>query len=71
MKLDWCQVCARGHHGYPRHFLQRNEEWFGSGGQSFRLILASNRFVELVKGRELDGLLFKPVRLSGHSQRAI
>jgi hypothetical protein len=46
-------------------------EWFGSGGNSFRLLLASSRFVDLVKTAKLRGVTFERVRTEGHSERAI
>jgi hypothetical protein len=46
-------------------------ERFGSGGSSFQLLLASSRFVEFVRSQKLRGLVFKAVRLSGHSERRI
>jgi hypothetical protein len=53
--------------GAPDLFL--TDERFGSGGSSFRLILASQRFVDFVRSRKLRGLAFEAVRLSGHSER--
>jgi hypothetical protein len=38
--------------------LFRTAEWFGSGGLAFRLTLASERFVNLVRERRWKGLLF-------------
>ena len=45
--------------------LFQTAEWFGSGGQAFRLTLASERFANLVLERRWKGLLFHTVRQSG------
>ena len=44
-------------------------EWFGSGGKAFRLTLASERFVNLVRERHWKGLTFHRASLRGRSER--
>lgn len=51
--------------------LFKTAEWFGSGGLAFRLTLASERFVNLVRERRWKGLLFNSVRQSGQSERRV
>jgi hypothetical protein len=48
--------------------LVQTAEWFGSGGLSFRLTLASERFVKLVQERKWKGLLFRSVENNGVSE---
>lgn len=50
--------------------LFQTAEWFGSGGQAFRLTLASERFANFVRERGLRGLGFHSVNLSGWSERS-
>ena len=42
--------------------LFQTAEWFGAGGRAFRLTLASDRFVELARGRGWRGLEFREVQ---------
>jgi hypothetical protein len=46
-------------------------EWFGSGAAAFRLTLASERFVKLVRERRWKGLVFDRVKQNGWSERTI
>lgn len=43
--------------------LVKSAEWFGSGGEAFRAVLASARVVALAKQRRWRGLKWKPVEL--------
>jgi len=49
--------------------LFQTAEWFGSGGSAYRLTLASERFVNLVRERRWKGLVFQRTRQSGFSER--
>lgn len=49
--------------------LVQSAEWFGSGGVSFSLTLASKRFVHLVRAERWRGLGFEPVLTTGNSLR--
>jgi len=49
--------------------LFQTAEWFGSGGSAFRITLASDRFVDLVKARRWKGLVFHSAGQSGCSER--
>lgn len=49
--------------------LFQTAEWFGSGGSAFRLTLASERFVSLIKERRWKGLVFQSASQSGWSER--
>jgi hypothetical protein len=49
--------------------LFQTAEWFGSGGSAFRLTLASERFVNLVRDRRWKGLVFHSTSLGGRSER--
>jgi hypothetical protein len=51
--------------------LFRTAEWFGSGGLAFRLTLASERFVNLVRERRWKGLVFHDVKQTGQSERRV
>jgi hypothetical protein len=50
--------------------LSQTAEWFGSGGSAFRLTVASERFVNLVRERRWKGLVFHSASQSGRSERA-
>jgi hypothetical protein len=43
--------------------IVKSNEWFGSGGQAFRLVLVSQRFREVVIKAKWRGLAFEPVEL--------
>jgi hypothetical protein len=49
--------------------LFQTAEWFGSGGSAFRLTLASERFVTLVRERRWKGFVFHSASQSGWSER--
>lgn len=49
--------------------LFRTAEWFGSGRSAFRLTLASERFVNLVRERRWKGLEFRSASQGGWSER--
>ena len=49
--------------------LFQTAEWFGSGGSAFRLTVASERFVSLVKELRWKGLVFQSASQSGWSER--
>jgi hypothetical protein len=49
--------------------LFQTAEWFGSGGSAFRLTLASERFVNLVRHRRWKGLVFHSTSQGGWSER--
>lgn len=49
--------------------LFQTAEWFGSGRGAFRLTLASERFVNLVRERRWKGLVFHSASQSGRSER--
>ncbi len=49
--------------------LFQTAEWFGSGGQIYRITLCSKKFMNLVKKYKWKGLFFQEVSLSGHSIR--
>ncbi len=49
--------------------LFQTAEWFGSGGSAFRLTVASERFVSLVKELRWKGLVFQSATQSGWSER--
>lgn len=51
--------------------LFQTAEWFGSGGSAFRLTLASERFVDLVRERRWKGLVFHSANRGGWSERTI
>ena len=42
----------------------KTHEWFGSGGQAFRLVLVSQRFRQAVLKAKWRGLYFEPVELN-------
>jgi hypothetical protein len=43
----------------------KSHEWFGSGGEAFRLVLVSQRFRQVVLNAKWRGLHFEPIELSG------
>jgi hypothetical protein len=49
--------------------LFQTAEWFGSGGSAFRVTLASERFVNLIRERRWKGLVFHGASESGWSER--
>jgi hypothetical protein len=49
--------------------LFQTAEWFGSGGLAYRLTLASDRFVALVRERGWRGLVFYSTQQGGWSER--
>jgi hypothetical protein len=49
--------------------LFQTAEWFGSGGNAFRLTLASERFVKLVRERRWKSLAFHSASQRGWSER--
>jgi hypothetical protein len=51
--------------------LFQTAEWFGSGAFAYRLTIASERFVSLVRERRWKGLVFHEVDEDGYSERAI
>jgi len=54
-------------HDAPDIFL--SEEWFGSGGQAFRLTICSERFVTIFSEQRFRGVSFEPVFFDGVSMR--
>jgi len=55
-------VAASAFEGAPD--IAKSNEWFGSGGAAHRLIICSERFVELVKSRQWRGIRFSELQLS-------
>ena len=49
--------------------LFQTAEWFGSGGSAFRLTIASERFISLIRQRRWKGFVFHRVNQSGWSER--
>ncbi|MBK6510719.1 MAG: hypothetical protein IPG64_25450 [Haliea sp.] len=47
----------------------QTSEWFGSGGESHRITICSERFVSIVKSNKFRGLGFNQIEFEGHSER--
>ncbi len=48
----------------------KSHEWFGSGGQAFRLLIVSRAFRQLVVANKWRGLYFEPIALVDKPRRA-
>jgi hypothetical protein len=73
----YCPVCNRVKYLYPERNaisfshksfenvpdIVKSYEYFGSGGQAQRLVLASKKFYEVVKENKIHGLVFRPIKL--------
>jgi hypothetical protein len=45
--------------------IVKTQEWFGSGGQASRLVVASQKFRQAVVVAKWQGLVFQPIELIG------